>query len=223
MKIISGSINWMEGCVNDPQIEVLVDKIPPAEDFLFEKRGDLYFAMVDGYVKMFAWHGKPDNGFGGSKFDINMIDGSKATLIGPWSSGSYATNAAGFPHSIEVNVAEQNSKYSCRVAGHMFVKMVLRAMDEGVIELTDYMEGKDYFNRSKVRTPLKFPEGSKLILELEGEEAPLNAQFTDMSAEQTLVIRSIVGKARGLIYTVAVRLPDGTIWRKADYMRKEKK
>lgn len=104
MEIRNIMIDWMEGYANDPEIKVLVDEIP--KDFIYEKRGSLYFAEKEGCVRFFYYE-RPDRGYGGTKFELKMEDGSTVILKGPWSSNSMTMNGAGFNPSIEVAMTEE--------------------------------------------------------------------------------------------------------------------
>ena len=78
------------------------------DNFVYEKRGTLYFAedKDTGRVRYFHY-ATPGKGFGGCSYHLPMVDGSTATLIGPWSSRCECMNEAGFTPSIEVNIAAQ--------------------------------------------------------------------------------------------------------------------
>lgn len=60
-------------------------------NFRFEERQGLYRAQLGDFVK-FYYYTKPGNGYGGMSVDITMIDGSKRTLKGPWSSRAGCVN-----------------------------------------------------------------------------------------------------------------------------------
>ena len=79
-------------------------------DVIHTKRGDMYFAEdpMTGRVRYFFYN-QPGHGFGGSTYRLPMVDGSTATLIGPWSSNSHAMNTVGHKPSKEVNI---DSKYN---------------------------------------------------------------------------------------------------------------
>lgn len=106
MKVRNIAIDWMEGWGNDPEIYVLVDKMPDFDEYLFEKRGSLYFAEKEGLVRFFSYT-RPGEGFGGTEFKLKMKDGSTTVLKGPWSSRSSAMNTAGFTPSTEVVITEK--------------------------------------------------------------------------------------------------------------------
>ena len=76
------------------------------ENFIYENKEWAYFAEdpTTGRVRYFAYDGKPAIGFGGSTYYLPMVDGSTATLIGPWSSNSHAMNTLGMKPSKEVTI-----------------------------------------------------------------------------------------------------------------------
>lgn len=57
----------------------------------FEQRGDIYRAE-DGDIVQYYCYDKPGGGYGGRRFDITMRDGSRRSLIGPWSSRAGVVN-----------------------------------------------------------------------------------------------------------------------------------
>lgn len=117
MKILGASINWYDGFCNKPRLEIVVDSIPASfEELRYEQRGSLYFAEKDQYVSFFYYDG-PSDGCGGHHFDIIMKDGTKKTLIGPWSSRCGVMNEAGFTPSVEVTIILEESYPYGRIAG----------------------------------------------------------------------------------------------------------
>lgn len=116
MKILDADIDWMERCGNDPRIKILVDRMPRLEELTYQQKGSLYFGELDGYVSFFFYQ-QPDEGYGGRHFDINMMDGSQKTLIGPWSSCSSVMNDAGFTPCTEVSITDDPEVWK---RGHTF-------------------------------------------------------------------------------------------------------
>ena len=76
------------------------------ENFIYENKEWAYFAEdpTTGRVRYFSYHGEPGRGFGGHTYNLPMVDGSTATLIGPWSSNSRAMNTIGMKPSKEVTI-----------------------------------------------------------------------------------------------------------------------
>ena len=76
------------------------------KNFIYENKEWAYFAEdpTTGRVRYFSYHGEPGCGFGGHTYHLPMVDGSTATLIGPWSSNSHAMNTLGMKPSKEVTI-----------------------------------------------------------------------------------------------------------------------
>lgn len=104
MKVLDATIDWMQDYANLPSMKILVDEIPEMEELRFTQKGSLYYAELDGYVMFFSYT-VPDKGFGGREFKLNMKNGTTKILKGPWSSGSYAMNRAGFGPCVEVSIS----------------------------------------------------------------------------------------------------------------------
>lgn len=80
------------------------------QQYVYDKKvlagaGTMYLGKQEetGEVRFF-WYDGPSHGFGGSKYDLTLTDGSVDTLIGPWSSSASAMNRAGFSPCLEVNI-----------------------------------------------------------------------------------------------------------------------
>lgn len=54
-------------------------------NFVFEERNGIYRGESGDVVRFYAYH-LPGNGFGGSRINVKMSDGTTRELIGPWSS-----------------------------------------------------------------------------------------------------------------------------------------
>jgi len=99
MKIKNVKIDLNTSYANSPRIEVYIDELP--EVGLFIQKDRLYFSENDGYVRFLA-DSDNHNGYGGSKFELKMLDGTVKTLRGPWSSRSGVMNAMGFTPCVDV-------------------------------------------------------------------------------------------------------------------------
>jgi hypothetical protein len=75
---------------------------PNGVEFVYERRGNAYFAECQGVVSFYAHNPNNENGYGGSSFTLNLTDGTTVRLRGPWSSGPTWMAAQGFPHSVEI-------------------------------------------------------------------------------------------------------------------------
>jgi hypothetical protein len=112
MKLIDIEIDWMEAFANHPSIKFIVDKYE-YPNYIYEEKQGLYYAETDGFASFFSYTA-PGEGFAGRHFDITMKDGSKKTLIGPWSSRAGCLNKIGFGPVIEGSI--QYSEYGHVVA-----------------------------------------------------------------------------------------------------------
>jgi len=143
--ITGGSIDWHEGFGNRPNLRLtLAGQFPALSEFRFKNKGRLWYAELDGAAAYFAWGGATnEGGFGGNEFDITMENGETVTLRGPWSSGTYAVNAAGFSPVIDVMTTEADGGH----ARDLTVAFVRRYL--GRVEPTPF-EGKPFPDGSKV-------------------------------------------------------------------------
>ena len=96
---------------NDWELKLIIPKNlwsvwDNTENFIYENKEWAYFAedLTTGRVRYFSYHGEPGHGFGGHTYHLPMVDGSTATLIGPWSSNSQAMNTLGMKPSKEVTI-----------------------------------------------------------------------------------------------------------------------
>lgn len=92
MKIINSRVNWKEDYHNYPVLECLVDDIPKLDDILFHQIDNLFWGECSGYIKYFL-STTDQRGFCRANYNLNMVDGTKKTLIGPWKT------SPGFPNS----------------------------------------------------------------------------------------------------------------------------
>lgn len=117
MKALAAKIKWWEGWGNDPVLELLIDCFPLFAPFRFEKRGPIYYAELDSYVRYYAYR-KPDRGFGGRHFPITMKDGTEIILKGPWSSRPGAVHARGFGPCVSVSIVDDSDAFE---RGYTFI------------------------------------------------------------------------------------------------------
>lgn len=160
MKIQDININLMLDWANPPIVEVLVDRWPREEEgfeLLFEEREGTYRAEHEnGIVEFYHWVG-PTNagGFGGRRFPITMVDGTKRELLGPWSSNAESVNRVFFDRKpcIEITLMVDEGrtdfhgeKYYGRCAASMLIETLCVALD---IEPMNYTQFMIYLLRTK--------------------------------------------------------------------------
>lgn len=130
MKPVACSVNWYEGYANDPVLQIVVDRIPNAEEFRYDHKDGLWFAEKEGYVRFFSWNG-PGNeeGYGNRCFPIKTKDGEEVVLRGPWSSRSGVMNKYFNPQSLDVSVKTEDSPYETLwYSGHVTLLFALEAI-----------------------------------------------------------------------------------------------
>jgi hypothetical protein len=116
MKILKTWIDWYLGWANNPVLNIQLDSEYPTE-FLYEKKDGIYYAENEFICSFFAYT-SPGDGYGGQKFHLNMKDGTKETLIGPWSSNHDYVNSVGFGPCINCSIWTPKFK-NCSVAGNI--------------------------------------------------------------------------------------------------------
>jgi len=102
MKITNVEIDWMEAWANDPRLKFTATDVPDFSEYVYTKKGNLYFAQHEcGLASFFSHDPNNETGFGGRGFELNMADGTTETIKGPWSSRCSVLNMH-FPHTTEV-------------------------------------------------------------------------------------------------------------------------
>lgn len=98
-------MTFLSATVVGETVEIEVERIVPLEEFRFAQKKHFWWAEKDGQVVFFSWRG-PGNcgGFGGSRYDITMVDETSITLQGPWSSRPGVMNLEGFPPCMSVRL-----------------------------------------------------------------------------------------------------------------------
>ncbi len=130
MKVLDAKVNWMLNWANDPRLVLLVDESP--KNFIYQKKGCLYFAEKEGIVRFFFYDG-PGDGYSGRNFDITLDTGEEVTLQGPWSSRSGVMNNAGFTPSMEVHFTDSLKHFErgyTLYAGHVTVELAKKVVEE---------------------------------------------------------------------------------------------
>lgn len=110
MKILKAKLKHNDGFSNSPSLQVLIDKFP--EDLVYQRKGSLYFAEKEGFVR-FYYYDRPGDGYAGRSFTIKVEEDTgikERTLKGPWSSSCSCMNAK-FPHSMEVSIIDNEEAY----------------------------------------------------------------------------------------------------------------
>jgi hypothetical protein len=115
LDIRDAKVNWNDDWANDPQLVVLVDRIPKREELVYEvvhvsPHTCLYFSIHEGYVSYLYEDDRNRRGYGGDTFWLNVKGVGRIGVKGPWSSrASVVYKLTGIP---VVDVAMTNSKES---------------------------------------------------------------------------------------------------------------
>lgn len=114
--IKSIEINWYEGYGNAPQITIFVDKRPKNFIYVLKPVRDnqtIYFAeSTDGICHFYLHNTKNEGGFYGREYELNLADGSKKKIKGPWSSRAEVMNEFGFGPIMDCGVHAEDDKYN---------------------------------------------------------------------------------------------------------------
>lgn len=130
-KILDIQVDWREHVLNDPELKILLDRFAESDRFLYTKDGGIYYAEFGAVVRFYAHFGKTpeenQGGFGGARFELTMIDGTKITLVGPWTSRAGAVHSQGFGPCLDVSLTddpEVMKRGHTFSVGHVTVKSV---------------------------------------------------------------------------------------------------
>jgi len=130
MKILNARVDWMKDWDNHPNLVVLVDKMPKAEDLSFNQHGGMYWSIKDGYAS-YLYYTQPGDGFAGRVFTLKMVDGTTKELKGPWSSRAGCVNTVlhGLPGNnqgpiVDVTMTDDPDVYSGKVIKCFFAAAI---------------------------------------------------------------------------------------------------
>lgn len=96
--IVSAQVDWMSHVGNSPYIKLVLAEKPYGSlaDLRFEAResedGTFYLAKKGAFAKFFFAYKRDQSGYGWASFEITLLDETKKTLIGPWSSNTASIN-----------------------------------------------------------------------------------------------------------------------------------
>ena len=83
-------IEWYRGVSNTPILRINGLTLPKCFEYI--KHDRLYYAEKSSCVSFFFYE-NPGSGFDRDHYHLKLTDGTKITLIGPWSSNAAAMNA----------------------------------------------------------------------------------------------------------------------------------
>jgi len=90
-KIIEVRPKWMDGWGNRPGFEVLVTPYDERQG-IWEERDGYYHSQIGDIIHRMYTNGRPNQGFGGAHFSLNMRDGSTREFDGAWSSSAFSVS-----------------------------------------------------------------------------------------------------------------------------------
>lgn len=115
--VISGRIDWMAHFGNHPRLILKLGRVPAFDAFRWKERrfdsnSAIFWSVLDGHVRYLTEDKQDQTGFGGSKWDLTMEDGSTRVLVGPWSGHAGNLHRLGMATAVEVvnEVAERDHR-----------------------------------------------------------------------------------------------------------------
>lgn len=133
MKILAAKVYHDRQYMNPPTLQVLVDRIPARENFIYQKKEAddhiLYFAECKGIVHFNSYTPKNENGYGGAVFSYTLEDGTIETRKGPWSSSPSYMNKY-FPTSVDVSYTDNKEAFErgyTFTGGHITLEKAIEA------------------------------------------------------------------------------------------------
>lgn len=125
MNLVKAMIDWNMGLGNTPKFEAIFDQVPEWGSWVWKRhQGEpAYFSEQDGYVSFLYGGEKPDRGFAGRRFNLQLEPGTvipnsakkdfgdryneeanRVTLVGPWSGNAAGMNQLGFTESVHCSI-----------------------------------------------------------------------------------------------------------------------
>lgn len=142
MKVKKIDVYWNNNFSNPANLQIYADEVPDYSKIMkYECRQDrLYYAYDEETGLVDFNYDDPNNhdGYGGRKFEYNMKDGSKVTLVGPWSSRAAVMHSVGFPLCTSVTLKEDKYEY-CGFACHMLNSKLIELIKEWMPVLRFYV------------------------------------------------------------------------------------
>jgi hypothetical protein len=125
IQVLDIGVEWHAQYANDPSLCFLLDrqpeygrydKRPCAQEQVSgeqaaiigsrmrnERKGwHLYWSQDGDFAWFFTWGGKPDDGFGGWRRTITLLDGTEEEIVGGWHTGPQAATDVGHPACVDV-------------------------------------------------------------------------------------------------------------------------
>jgi hypothetical protein len=135
MDIYDAKVNPHKGYENMPSLEVFLrDRTPDRNELRYKTKkvdnSTLYFAEKDGYVSFFLHNPRDQTGYGGSTFEVTLIDGTKVRVKGPWSSRAAVMNNYFQPHCMECVFYQEGQRKYSGVAGAIAMPLAQKVLQQ---------------------------------------------------------------------------------------------
>lgn len=157
MEIQDAKVKWMEGYLNDPYLQVLVDEKPEltGQEIWESYEDSLFLTEKEGYVWFFA---NPNSGGGLNYGDVTTEDGKEFNASGCWSSRAGCINSRDFSvEVVDVSITDAElvmERGYTFTGGAITVEKAKEAMSY-VEEAAELEEMYTYDNDEKVYIPKK--------------------------------------------------------------------
>lgn len=97
--LISGHLGY------SGSLQLLLDRRPALEDFTFKRYGNMFFAEVDSFVRIFRHEPGTTKGFAGSEYTLKFEDGEHTFKGSLWDPTSF-DNTSGVPEYRAVSITD---------------------------------------------------------------------------------------------------------------------
>jgi hypothetical protein len=106
LEVLRADVHWQDDYDTDwLRVQLLLSREPSFGPYskraMPDPGGHLYVRWDGPLCSFFYWAGRPDDGFGGWKRDIDLDDGTKETVVGGWHCQSRYVADVGFERVVE--------------------------------------------------------------------------------------------------------------------------
>lgn len=115
IEILSGRIDWREGTAQNPEINLLVSRLPEDYEFVYRLRDGVYFGEFNGFSKFYCLKEKKST----QMIRIRMDTGYDCWLTGPIVPSISYVNSLGFSSSIRVGYTASSNYFYSNIIDHV--------------------------------------------------------------------------------------------------------